>query len=171
MAEVLDKILMDEAAGRELANQVKSYVDDNTIDAEALASALTDYAKSTEVSQEITTAIAALEKKIMTGDAEGQVAQAYDTLKEIADWITQHGQEAANLTTQIGQKLDKSEYEADKPNFALKTDLEDLTSNEDVEGMLEEYAKTEEVDEKLEGYVKISDIKTVSTATVQSWFA
>lgn len=54
---------------------------------------------------------------------------AYDTLKEIADYITTHGDEAAALTAALGNKVDKVSGKGLSTNdftTALKTKLESM---------------------------------------------
>ena len=119
MADLLDKFLMDEAAGRELATQTKSYVDKNSVSPSTLASTLAEYDKSSVVDSKISSAIEESENKIF---GEGKLAEAFDTIKEIGDYLENHDDVAAGLTAEIGKKLDKETYESEK------SDLEDRVS-------------------------------------------
>jgi len=50
---------------------------------------------------EVDTAIDNAKKDILLGDATGDIAEAYDTIKEIADWITNDSTGAASLANQV----------------------------------------------------------------------
>jgi len=59
----------------------------------------------------------------------GGAPETYDTLKEIADYIASHGEAAAELTAQIGQKVDKVEgkgLSSEDFTTALKQKLENM---------------------------------------------
>jgi len=59
----------------------------------------------------------------------GGAPETYDTLKKISDYISQHGEAAAALTSQIGQKVDKVEgkgLSTEDFTTALKTKLENM---------------------------------------------
>lgn len=48
-------------------------------------------------------AVADLKKEILTGDATGEINTAYDTIKEVSDWIVKHqGTDYANLVSRMG---------------------------------------------------------------------
>jgi len=62
-------------------------------------------------------------------DLIGGAPETYDTLKEIADYIATHGEAAAALTSQVGQKVDKVEgkgLSTEDFTTALKEKLEGL---------------------------------------------
>lgn len=50
---------------------------------------------------EVDNAIDAAKKAILLGDETGPIAEAYDTIKEIADWITTDATGATGLTSQV----------------------------------------------------------------------
>ena len=82
-------------------------VDENTTLAAKLAEMRADIAALPTQSM-ITASIAALRTELM-GDG---VPEAYDTFKELADYIETHQEAADALTTAIGEKADKSAVEA-----------------------------------------------------------
>lgn len=90
--------------------------------------ALAEKAKSTDVTQEIQTACSDLYNKLL-GRANNDVTinEAYDTLKEIADWITDHGEAAATLFNDV---------------TALKTSVEELTQQIEDAGVTVEASET-----------------------------
>lgn len=82
------------------------YLDDTTTVAAKLAemvTAINERAKSTDVTTQISAAI--------NGLINGAPA-TYDTLKEIADYITTHQEAADALTAAVGNKADKTTVEA-----------------------------------------------------------
>lgn len=71
-------------------------------DLAAFTEALAGKAESTAVTEEIRTACADLYNKILgKANAETTIDEAYDTLKEIADWIGTHGTAATTLTNDV----------------------------------------------------------------------
>lgn len=80
-------------------------VDENTTLAAKLAAVLADVAA---VPATVNTAISALRTELM---GEG-VPEAYDTFKELADYIETHQEAADALTAAIGEKADKATVEA-----------------------------------------------------------
>lgn len=80
-------------------------VDENTTLAAKLAAVLADVAA---VPATVNTAISALRTELM---GEG-VPEAYDTFKELADYIENHQEAADALTAAIGEKADKTTVEA-----------------------------------------------------------
>ena len=84
------------------------YLDDSTTLSAKLAELITslnEKAKKTDVTTEITTAI----NNLIAGAPD-----TYDTLKEITDYIASHEDVADGLNSAIGNKLDKSTFEAFK---------------------------------------------------------
>lgn len=45
--------------------------------------------------------LANLKKEILTGDSNQTISETYDTLLEISNWITTHGQDATDLTSRV----------------------------------------------------------------------
>ena len=84
-------------------------VDETTTLAGKLTEILTAIAGKAAAS-DITTAVNALRQELM---GEG-VPEAYDTFKELADYIEQHQEAADALTAAIGDKADKSVVDAIK---------------------------------------------------------
>ena len=82
-------------------------VDETTTLTAKLAEMMADIAALPTQSM-ITASIAALRTELM-GDG---VPEAYDTFKELADYIETHQEAADALTTAIGEKADKSSVEA-----------------------------------------------------------
>lgn len=82
-------------------------VDETTTLTEKLAAILTDIA-ALPTNSMITASIAALRTELM-GDG---VPEAYDTFKELADYIQTHQEAADALTAAIGDKADKATVEA-----------------------------------------------------------
>lgn len=87
------------------------YVGESTTLTSKLAEIVADIAtraKSTDVTTEIGTAINNLRTELM---GEG-VPEAYDTFKELADYIESHQEAADALTAAVGNKADKTAVEA-----------------------------------------------------------
>lgn len=153
--------------------------------AEALAQILVEYAKTEDVNDLIEEAIEASEKKIF---GDGELAEAFDTIKEIGDYLKDHDDVAKTINEAIAKKLDKETYEADKETFETKENASktyetisgaqekyqpkgEYLTPEGLGTTLEEYAKTEEVEDMLEEYIKADELEAVPVATIQSWFA
>lgn len=83
------------------------YIDDTTTLAAKLAEVLADIATRAK-STDVTASISALRTELM---GEG-VPEAYDTFKELADYITTHQEAADALTAAVGSKADKTAVEA-----------------------------------------------------------
>lgn len=86
------------------------YLDDSTTVAAKIAdmvTAINARAKTTDVNTAITTAVANLKKEIMGEN----VPAAYDTFRELADYIESHQEAADALTAAVGDKADKSTVE------------------------------------------------------------
>lgn len=67
-------------------------------------------------------AVADLKKEILTGDATGEINTAYDTIKEVSDWIVAHqGTDYANLVNRMGAA------EADIDALEGKVDVESVS--------------------------------------------
>lgn len=88
-------------------NAESVFVDDTTTLTAKLAEILADVATRAK-SADVTTAISALRTELM---GEG-VPEAYDTFKELADYITTHQEAADALAAAVGNKADKAAVEA-----------------------------------------------------------
>lgn len=67
-------------------------------------------------------AVADLKKEILIGDATGEINTAYDTIKEVSDWIVAHqGTDYANLVSRMGTA------EADIDALQGKVDVESVS--------------------------------------------
>lgn len=185
----------------------KAQVSESDLDT-ALAAVISAKASGDDLTA-LTTRVTANETAITTlnGTGEGSVTkqvadavalivadapEAYDTLKEISDWISSHASDAAAMNSQIN---------TNKSDIAALTSLvgtlpEGATSTTVVAYIAEaigalgigDYAKTTEVtsaintaladyytkteiDTTLAGYVKTSDIETVTEAEILALFA
>lgn len=72
---------------------------------------------------EVDTAIADAKKAILTGDATGTIAEAYDTIKEIADWISSNDGEAATGLTKDVATLKQTTAGHTSDIEGLRTDV------------------------------------------------
>lgn len=191
MAE-FDKVLMDEAAGRELAKQAKKYTDDHTVTPAGMAAALAEYDKSTEVDKKINEKIAASEKKIF---GDGELADAFDTIQEIGAYLKDHDDVGTGLAAEINKRVKIQDYNQDKEELegkieelkkAVGTDgssdgnsladridtLETTVDNIPSVYQTQEAMNAYETREQAEGkYIQPQNVRIVSAATVQSWFA
>lgn len=116
----------------------RSYVDE-AVAAVDVTDQLVEYAKKTEVTEEIATEIGKVEAKIPSLDGyaketyvDGKVANVkseilggvgedYDTLKEIETWVKSHGDLYEALVTTVGQKATKTELEEAVDDMATQT--------------------------------------------------
>ena len=83
------------------------YLDDSTTVAAKIAdmvTAINARAKTTDMNTAISTAVSNLKNELM---GEG-VPEAYDTFKELADYIASHQEAADALTAAVGNKADKA---------------------------------------------------------------
>lgn len=83
------------------------YLDDSTTVAAKIAdmvTAINARAKTTDMNTAISTAVSNLKNELM---GEG-VPEAYDTFKELADYISSHQEAADALTAAVGNKADKA---------------------------------------------------------------
>ena len=111
--------------------------DDTQTVAERLADIATELA-STSTTENIETMISEattnLYNKIMgLTDETTTVAEAYDTLKEVADYLTSHGEEVVSITSSISaledavEALDYSKVTASETNGNIVVDGEEMT--------------------------------------------
>ena len=103
-----DKALATAASVTAVDNKFASYYTKTEIDGKGyltLAS-LGDYTTSDDVDGKIKTAIEASEKKIF---GEGQLDTAFDTIKEISDYLKDHDNVADGLTAKIAEKVAKAD--------------------------------------------------------------
>lgn len=70
-------------------------------DLETFLTSLAQKANSATVTEEIQEACNELYNRIVGNVGNGTINEAYDTLKEIADWIGTHGSAAATMTNEI----------------------------------------------------------------------
>ena len=70
---------------------------------------------------EVTAAIEAAKKAILTGESTDKLSEAYDTLLEISNWISTHGTEATNLAAAVAQNAEDIEDLQDKDTEILDT--------------------------------------------------
>lgn len=110
------------------------WIDDSTTLASKLSdmiTAINEKAKSTDVTTSIKTAIDNLRSELM---GEG-VPEAYDTFKELADYIESHQAAADALTAAVGNKVDKVSGKGLSTNdytTAEKNKLSGIASNAQV---------------------------------------
>ena len=102
----------------------------------------------------------ALEKKIMTGGTNEEIDKAFDTIKEIADYLSGHQGTVTEIISGIQGNQSKLE-ELEESLGELETSLGDYVKSES----LNDYYTKEEVDDVIEGvqgqigeYVKKSDV-------------
>lgn len=89
------------------SNVENIYYNDSTTLAAKLADIITEISDKAN-SSDVTTAIAALRTELMGGG----VPEAYDTFKELADYIETHQDAADALVAAVGNKAEKSTVEA-----------------------------------------------------------
>ena len=89
--KLIEEATYDDTA---LANRVKAIEDDHldSTDREEIDEAIATAAKDAEE---------AAVKRVLTGDDTGTIAEAYDTIKEIADWIENDESGAAKLASDV----------------------------------------------------------------------
>ena len=102
---------------------------------------LEDYAKTEDVESKIAAAVAASEKKIF---GDGELAEAFDTIKEIGDYLKDHDDVAKTINEAIAKKADKTE--------------------------LADYVKKTEQETTLAGYVKTTDLVAMADSEVTALF-
>lgn len=177
------KLFLDEVAGQELANQAMGYTDEKISEVNQSLQgyqpkgdyleedALEGYAKTSEMTSAIASAVEASEKKIF---GEGKLAEAFDTIKEIGDYLENHDDVAAGLTTEIGKKVDKETYESDKATFETKQEAAATYQPKGEYALKSELPADYLTEEDLEDFVKEEDLDdlygAIPTATVQGWF-
>lgn len=76
-------------------------------DLETFLTSLAQKANSATVTEEIQEACNELYNKIVGNVGNGTINEAYDTLKEIADWIGTHGTAAAAISSEIAELKSK----------------------------------------------------------------
>ncbi|MCH5241807.1 MAG: hypothetical protein J1F67_05215 [Muribaculaceae bacterium] len=150
MAEQKKKFI-SEAGGKEIVDQILAIIEELATN-DALQAALANYTNTTDMNAAIKAAVDASEKKIF---GDGELAEAFDTIKEIGDYLKDHDEVAEAINQAIAQKLGKEEAEgiyqkiADMANYVTSTSLSstlaEYAKTSEVEGMLEEYAKSEDV--------------------------
>lgn len=183
MADI--KYFLDAQGGQEIVNQLKTLIDAKA-SPEAVAQLLTEYSKTTEIQSLISTAIAASEKKIF---GDGELADAFDTIKEIGDYLKDHDEVAEAINQTINGFKEEMQGEIDDIKSALGIDGD---SPEEGESILDQLGKkldasvynsektsfettqnaadTYQTKEGMSEYVKTAEIQPIPTGTIQSWF-
>ena len=96
--------------------------------------------------------------KKAVADAVAQIVngapEAYDTLKEISDWITSHASDASAMNSQI--KTNKEDIAALK---TLIGTLPETATSKDIVGYIAEYVSKALADSDLAQYAKAEDLK------------
>lgn len=113
---------------------------------------LEEYAKKTEVTAEISTAVKAGIDSIVDG-----ASTAMDTLKEVEEALKESGDTVTALNEAIGKKADKTELESAVDDMATMTWVTNQNYLTDHQS-LDEYAKTADVDNKLKDYYTKSEV-------------
>lgn len=170
---------LDADGAQEMIAEIKKLIDAKAAPGD-ITSALADYAKTQDVNTLIEAAIAASEKKIF---GEGVLDQAFDTIKEIGDYLKDHDDVATAIYAALEEKADQDDLDevsgkvdtlesnmttAQGDIAKLKSDkLDAATYNSEKAKFLTE--------ENLEGYVTESDleemIQPIPTDTIKGWFA
>lgn len=177
---------------------------DNVVDyiAEAIAAiGVGDYAKASELTAAVAR-IAANESAIETlnGTGEGSIArqvadavaalvadapEAYDTLKEISDWISNHATDAASMNSQINtNKDDIAELKAlvgSLPDDAVADNVVDYVAEALAALTIGDYAKAEELtalavrvtalEDKAHEHENADVLAGITAAKVSAWDA
>lgn len=106
----------------DIQNQLKNKADKSTtLTGYGITDAYTKSQTDTKVSEAISNIV-------------GAAPDALDTLYEIAAALNNDEDFAASITTQLGNKLDKSTYNTDKTTFATKTELNNKTEEAPKDG-------------------------------------
>lgn len=124
--KLIEESIYDDTA---LATRIKTIEDDylNSEDQTAIDKAITDAAKAAEE---------AAVKRVLTGEDTGLIAEAYDTIKEIADWIATDDTGAADMLADHESRI--SVIEGDYLTSKDKYDDTDLKGRMDTaESLLE----------------------------------
>lgn len=185
MAEVFDKVLMDEVAGQELAKQAKAYADKKAGEINTALEGYQpkgDYAESSDLEGLAT-------ETYVDGKVAGLVNSApetLDTLKELADALGNDANFSATVTANIGKKLDTATYEEDKATFETKENAaatyqpkgdyveEDELENYQPKG---DYALKSEIpndyltDDDIADFLKGYEVKILAPEKVREWFS
>lgn len=107
--------------------------------------------------------IEAAKKAILTGDATEAIDTAYDTLKEVADWIASNDEatDAGNIVTQLNDHETRIGA-AESSITNLKTTVGDANSGlvKDVETLKSTTATTSQLNKALEDYYKKTETYT-----------
>ena len=128
------------------------YVDDTTtVDTKLteIAGKFEQYITTENANKAITAAVDALKTELMGGD----VAAAYDTFKEIADYISQDQEAYTTLNNLVKAKLDKTEFETFQNSIEKLGTLagKDEITDEELEATLKAKIHTHENLEVLNG--------------------
>lgn len=129
---------LKEIAFKTLGTQV--FLEDGKTAEEVIASILTSIATlptDSAIDEKVKNSCDALYNKIMgLTDADTTIDEAYDTLKEVADWIDTHGELAAQFTSDISglktavqalQAIGATKVEKSETNGNIKIDGKEVT--------------------------------------------
>lgn len=177
MAEQKKRFISEEG-GKEIVDQILGLLEDLASN-EELQAVLAGYTNTTDMNAAIKAAIDASEKKIF---GEGELAEAFDTIKEIGDYLKDHDEVATAINQAIAQKLGKEEAEGIYQKIA---NMSQYVTGTSLLSTLAEYAKTSEVVSKetynseksnfvtkqeLSSAIESAEPDEVSLGTIQGWF-
>lgn len=103
-------------------------VDDTTLDQKlaTLVSNLEEYITDEDAKSYVDNAVAALKTELMGG----QVAEAYNTFKKIADYISDHNDVHTALTSLVNDKVDTEDFEAFKQTLGDLSTIDEVSEDE-----------------------------------------
>lgn len=130
-----------------------------------MVTAINERAKTSDMNTAISDAISALRTELM---GEG-VPEAYDTFKEIANYIAEHQEVADSLTSAIGNKADKSTVTALQNTINALGALaqKDKVSESDLDSALA--AKVNAASEGNHSHSNKNVLDGITAAKVSSW--
>lgn len=174
MAEEKKKFISEEG-GKEIVDQILAIIEELATN-DALQAALANYTNTTDMNAAIKAAVDASEKKIF---GDGELAEAFDTIKEIGDYLKDHDEVAEAINQAIAQKLGKEEAEG---IYQKISDMANYVQNSALTEALEPYAKTADVVAKstyesdkatfaTKTDLEEAEPKAVPVATIQGWFS
>lgn len=166
VTEQLADYAKTEDVNKEIADAVKDLASESYVDDAIKDLNIDDYAKKSETytKGEVDSVVANVKSEILGGAGED-----YDTLKEIEEWIGEHGDLYSALVTTVGEKATKDEIK-DMATMSWVTEQEYLTEHQS----LDAYATKEYVGQEiakaitdgtidLSNYVEKSDFEALKT--------